>query len=253
MISSQTFEQLVLEGDSVPLAGWDFEWFEGRATEERPSWGYARMMSERMATASAALDVQTGGGEVLATVRQAPAVLVATESWPPNVAVATRNLRRRGGHVVQAADRSGLPFRDEVFDLVVSRHPTVVRWEEIGRVLRPGGTYFSQQVGAGSNRELTTFMMGSQPVNETRRADWAAAQAEAAGLSVVDLRQEALRVVFTDIGAVVHFLRKVLWTVPGFTTEKYHERLAALHALMQREGPFVCHAQRFLIEARKGG
>ena len=36
-----TFDELIAEGDAVPLAGWDFSWFDGRATEERPPWGYA--------------------------------------------------------------------------------------------------------------------------------------------------------------------------------------------------------------------
>ena len=81
-----TFEELVAEGSAVPVEGWDFSWFDGRATEERPPWGYARLMGERMAGAASALDVQTGGGEVLATVARPPALLVATESWPPNVA-----------------------------------------------------------------------------------------------------------------------------------------------------------------------
>ena len=30
------FDDLVAEGAAVPLQGWDFSWFEGRATEERP-------------------------------------------------------------------------------------------------------------------------------------------------------------------------------------------------------------------------
>jgi hypothetical protein len=40
-----TFEQLLAEGGSVPLEGWDFSWFEGRATEERPRWGYSRLLA----------------------------------------------------------------------------------------------------------------------------------------------------------------------------------------------------------------
>lgn len=43
-------------------------------------------------------------------------------------------------------DRPPLPFADEAFDLVVSRLPVITAWEEIARVLQPGGTYFSQQV-----------------------------------------------------------------------------------------------------------
>jgi SAM-dependent methyltransferase len=210
-------------------------------------------MAERMAGASAGLDIQTGGGEVLAQVTHPPPVLVATESWPPNVRVARRNLRPLGAAVVEADDEAGLPFRSEMFDLAVSRHPTVAVWAEIARILRPGGTYLSQEVGAGSNRELTDFMMGPQPVDPSRSPRTAVAEAQAAGLTVVDLREQALRVEFYDVGAVVHFLRKVLWTVPGFTVEAYRGRLAAMHEQIAGQGPFVSHAQRFLIEARKPG
>jgi SAM-dependent methyltransferase len=245
------FARLVAEGAAVPVAGWDFSWFDGRATEERPSWGYARMMAGRMARARAALDIQTGGGEVLAGLPHPPPVLAATESWPPNLRIARENLAPVGATVIEAADDADLPFAAESFDLVVSRHPTEVRWGEIARVLRPGGTYLSQQVGAGSNRELTEFMMGPQPVRPGSSARWAAGQAERAGLAVVDLREEALRTVFNDIAAVVYFLRKVLWTVPGFTVAGYRDRLWRLHEKIQAEGPFVAHAQRFLIEARQ--
>src|SRR5260370_18463896 len=107
---ARSFEDLVAEADSVPVDGWDFSWLEGRATEERPSWGYARMMSERMARASVALDVQTGGGEVLASVPRLPAHLVATESWPPNVARAAERLRPLGIAVVAHDHDHPLPF-----------------------------------------------------------------------------------------------------------------------------------------------
>ncbi|MFD9220201.1 class I SAM-dependent methyltransferase [Streptomyces sp. NPDC060064] len=257
------FEDLVAEGEAVPTEGWDFSWFAGRATEQRPSWGYAKLLADRMARAEAALDIQTGGGEVLASIPVAPPVLAATESWRPNLEIARRNLAKFNGTIVEADDTADLPFPSDHFDLVVSRHPVVTRWDEVRRVLRPNGAYLSQHVGSGSVRELTDFMMGPQPA----AAHWslpslattagaspmaAAAGAEAAGLDVVALRQEALRMEFHDIAAVVHFLRKVVWIVPGFTANEYRDRLAALHDFIERHGPFVDHAQRFLIEARSG-
>lgn len=252
--------ELIAEGDSVPVEGWDFSWFDGRATEERPSWGYARLLSERIGRADAVLDIQTGGGEVLAeAVRTAhaatgtagPAVLVATESWPPNLALARRALAPHGGAVVGAADEADLPFAGATFDLVSSRHPVIDVWPEIARVLAPGGSYFAQHIGPGSNRELTDFMMGPQPVHRSRSPRVAAAAARRAGLEVVDVREQALRVEFHDVAAVVHFLNKVLWTVPGFTVSGYAQPLARMHAHIQRHGSFVSHSQRFLIEARK--
>ena len=163
----------------------------------------------------------------------------------------TGDLRPLGAHVVAVADAPTLPFVGATFDLVVSRHPVVTLWDEIARVLRPGGTYLSQQIGAGTNRELTDFMMGPQPVNQRRSVESLRAAAEAAGLEVVDLQSCALRVEFYDVAAVVYFLRKVHWTVPDFSVPKYDQRLRAMHDHIEREGAFVSTAQRILLEARK--
>ncbi|WP_432134765.1 methyltransferase domain-containing protein [Streptomyces sp. bgisy154] len=252
------YEALVAEGASVPTDGWDFSWFEGRATEARPSWGYAVSLAGRLAEAAAVLDLDTGGGEVLdfALARaapRAPGLAVAAEGWPPNVARATALLRPRGVAVVAVADDAPLPFADGTFDLVVSRHPVRPRWAEIARVLAPGGTYFAQHVGPSSVFELVEYFLGPQPdeVREGRHPDRERADAEAAGLEVVDLRAERLRMEFRDIGAVVHFLRKVVWMVPGFTVEAYEPRLRALHERIRSEGAFVAHSARHLIEARR--
>jgi hypothetical protein len=126
-----------------------------------------------------------------------------------------------------------------------------VHWDEVARVLARGGTYFSQQVGAGSLRELIDFMMGPQEVGRARDPELAREQATAAGLTVLDLRSEALRIEFSDLAAVIVFLRKVIWTVPNFTVDAYQDRLRALHEQIERDGPFVAHSQRFLIEAHK--
>ncbi|MFD4541115.1 methyltransferase domain-containing protein [Streptomyces bauhiniae] len=254
----RTFEELVAEGAAVPTDGWDFSWFAGRATEERPEWGYARSAGERLARARAALDLQTGGGEVLDfALRQAaparPALLAATEGWPPNVARATALLAPHGAVVVAAPDTAPLPFADAAFDLVLSRHPVTPDWPEIARVLRPGGTYFAQHVGPASAFELVEYFLGPQPeeVRAGRDPERERRGAEAAGLAVEELRTARLRMEFHDIAAVVHFLRKVIWMVPGFTAEAYEERLRALHGEITAGGPFVAHSTRQLFVARK--
>ncbi|MGW1270046.1 methyltransferase domain-containing protein [Streptomyces sp. NPDC002491] len=252
------FEDLVAEGVAVPTEGWDFSWFEGRATEARPSWRYALSLAGRLAGAHAALDVQTGGGEVLdfalgRAAPKAPVLTVATEGWPANVAKATALLRPRGIAVVAAPQEGPLPFADAAFDLVSSRHPVRPLWHEIARVLQPGGTYFAQHVGPRSVFELVEHFLGPQPqaVSGDRHPDRERAGAEAAGLEVVDLRAERLRVEFHDIAAVVHFLRKVVWMVPGFTVSAYLPRLRDLHEQIEADGPFVAHSTRHLVEARR--
>jgi SAM-dependent methyltransferase len=247
-----SFDDLVAEADAAPIAGWDFGWLDGRASEERPSWHYSELVAERAATATMMLDLQTGGGELLVKLPRLPRFLVGTEAYPPNVGVAARKLHARGAYVVAAPDnRPAVPFASNTFDLVTSRHPITAWWEEIARVIRPGGVYLSQQVGPGSIRELTEFLMGPQPPGSKREPRLARAGAEAAGLTVEDLRSEQLRTEFNDVGAVVYFLRLVVWIVPGFTVDGYRDRLRALHDGIQRDGPFVTYASRFLIEATK--
>ncbi|WBB81163.1 methyltransferase domain-containing protein [Micromonospora sp. WMMD882] len=252
-MSDRDFDDLVAEAAAVPVQGWDFAWLTGRASEERPPWGYSGLLADRMARADAALDVDTGGGEVLAGVPRPPRLLVATEAWPPNVPLARRTLRRVGATVVAVADRPPLPFRAAAFDLVTSRHPVDTWWPEVARVLRPGGRYLSQQIGAGQMHELIEAMLGPVPVGDARRPERVAAAAEAAGLTVVDLRTATLRAVFHDVAAVVWFLRKVVWTVPGFTVDRYRPQLRRLHERIVAEGPFVAQARRFLIEAVRPG
>ncbi|GAB3937151.1 class I SAM-dependent methyltransferase [Micromonospora vulcania] len=249
MSAERNVADLIAEGSAAPVDGWGFGWLAGRATEERPPWGYARLVADRMTRADTALDVDTGGGEVLAEVPRPPRLLTATEGWPPNVEVARRTLRRVGATVVAVAPDAPLPFRDASFDLVVSRHPVRTDWAETARVLRPGGTFLSQQIGPGTMRELSEAILGPLPPPAQRHPERAVAAARAVGLNVIDLRRATLRAVFTDVGAVVWFLRKVIWTVPGFTVDRYRPQLHALHRRITTEGPFVAHAQRFLIEA----
>ena len=250
-----SFDELVDEAAAVSVEGWDFSWLDGRATEERPSWGYQRLLREKLATATAALDIQTGGGEVLAGVgaEHFPRTTVVTEGWPPNVAKAAALLHPLGIAVVAAADAPSLPFANDAFTLVTSRHPATVHWGEIARVLEPGGTYFAQHVGGGTNVELSEHFLGPLGHPDARDHVVEAQRARAAGLEVVECRNERLSLAFFDVGAVVFFLRKVLWTVPGFTVDRYRDRLRDLHEQIEREGGFRSTMSRTLFEARKPG
>jgi SAM-dependent methyltransferase len=249
----KSFEALIAEADAVDVTGWDFSWLDGHATEERPPWGYQKQMGEKIGQAAVTLDIQTGGGEVLAGVPQrASKAMVATESWPPNISRAQENLRGKGVVVVADQDEPPLPFAGGTFDLVTSRHPVAAHWDEVARVLAPGGTYFSQEVGPDSGHEIYDFFLGPQPLGQSaREPELARAHAQDAGLEVVDLRTAELRMEFFDVAAMVYFLRKVIWFVPDFTVEKYLDRLKALHEQIQNDGAFVAYSRRFLIQARK--
>jgi len=249
----RTFDELVDEAAAAPVDGWDFSWLDGRATEQRPSWGYQRLLAKKLAAATAALDIQTGGGEVLAGAgaENFPPTLVATEGWPPNLAKAAAMLQPLGVVVVADREEPPLPFADGSFDLVTSRHPATVNWTEIAGVLAPGGTYFAQHVGGSTNVEISEHFLGPHEAGHGRDHEVEADQAREAGLEIVQCRNERLQLEFFDVGAMVFFLRKVIWTVPDFTVDRYRGRLRELHDQIQQDGVFRSTMSRTLLEAMK--
>jgi len=73
---------------------------------------------------------------------------------------------------------------------------------------------------------------------------------ESAGMELVDLREEFPRTEFFDVGAIVYYLRLVVWIVPDFNVHRYRSVLMQLHEDIQENGSFVAHAHRFLVDAR---
>ena len=248
----RAFSDLVTEASTVDVSGWTFDWLDGRATEQRPPWGYARLLAARLPEVASALDIDTGGGEIIAEVPRLPPRMVVTEGWPPNVEHATRLLAPRGVEVVSVDSGQPLPFPEASFELVTSRHPVDPNWPEIARVLVDGGTYLAQHVGPASAFELIEWFLGPLPRKGLgRHPEREAEAARAAGLEVVDLRTARCRMEFLDIGAVVYILRKCVWWVPDFTVERYRDELLQLDGYIRDRGVFVAHSTRTLIEASR--
>ncbi|WP_454812440.1 class I SAM-dependent methyltransferase [Paenarthrobacter nitroguajacolicus] len=248
------FETLVNEAAEADVTGWGFHWLEGRATEERPPWGFAKMLAGRLASVRSALDLDTGGGEVLSEAGKFPERMVATEGWPPNARRAAERLGPRGVEVVEATTDAPLPFPDHSFELVTARHPVRPDWNELHRVLAPGGHYFAQHVGPASAFELIEHFLGPLPVQRKGRDPQAeSTAAEAAGLTVTDLRTARCRMEFFDVGAVVWILRKCVWWVPDFSVEGYRDKLKELDEQMRAGRPFIAHSTRHLIDAQRIG
>lgn len=248
----RSFDDLVAEAVAADVTGWGFDWLDGRATEERPPWSYVRLLEAALPASDSALDIDTGGGEVVDEACDLPSRIVVTEAWPPNAVRARDRLGPRGVEVVGARS-DALPFEGGSFDLVTSRHPVRPQWEEIARVLRHNGRYLAQHVGPESAFELIEHFLGPLPdtARRGRHPDVESAQARAAGLVVEDLRTARLRMEFFDIGAIVWILRKCVWWVPDFTVERHEATLRRLDARLRRGQPVVAHSSRHLVVARR--
>ncbi len=248
----RSFDELVAEAAAADVTGWGFDWLNGRATEERPPWGYAKLLADRLGQVESALDIDTGGGEVLAEAPTFPPRMVATEALPPNAQHARELLGPRGVEVIQTVQDAPLPLPDESLELVTARHPVQPDWEETRRVLAPGGSYFAQHVGPASAFELIEHFLGPLPEERKRRdPQRESAAAQDVGLAVSGLRTTRCRMKFYDVGSVVWILRKCVWWVPDFSVEKYRHRLVQLDTQMRGGEPVVAYSTRHLIEARR--
>jgi SAM-dependent methyltransferase len=264
MTTDGSLDALLDEAARAPFEGWDFSWLRGRAEEAQPPWSYTAEVDRVLTDAVRALDVDTGGGEVVAQLSVRPPSMVATEGYPPNVAVAARTLRPIGVHVVAAASapdnveqdgvtpastRSHVPFRDEMFGAVIDRHSSY--WpSEMHRVLRPGGTFLTQQRGVGDDALLEAF--GRRPkTGPDYDLAFATHQLEEAGMQIVGADEASTPMTFSDVGALVYFLRAVPWVVPDFDLTRDRDALAGIHGTIAGKGRFLVDGSHMLIEARR--
>jgi SAM-dependent methyltransferase len=238
--------------EQQPFEGWDFSYLEGRMLEDEEPWSYMDRAAELMAGASSAVDLDTGGGERLLQLRPHwPARLVATEEYPPNLSLARQRLEPLGVQVVPVhlTDDDPMPFGDGEFDVILNRHGAF-NPAEIARCLAPGGTFLTQQVHGLAEWDLVAaFDATAEYIDAT--PEKYLPRLQAAGLTLVDLREWQGQLRFTDVGAIVYYLKATPWTVPDFSVESHSRYLFALQERLERGEELSFVWWLYLIEAKK--
>ena len=235
-----------------PFTGWDFAYLDGRMLEEQAPWSYTRRAGELMRGIQSVLDMGTGGGERFLQLKEHwPPKVAVTEDYPPNVRLATGRLAPLGVQVVDApvGDDNLLPFVDAEFDLVLNRH-SGFNPREVARVLAPGGAFLTQQIhGLWAEDLIAAF--NAKPKWPDSTPDKYVPRLKAAGLAVTDVREWSGALAFTDVGAIVYYLRAVPWLVEGFLVETHARYLLALQERLDRGETLSFTARKYLIEAHK--
>lgn len=213
-----------------PTTGWDLSSFEGLVDTDDPPWSYDELARAALAGATSALDIGTGGGEVLVRLTDAlPRDTLATEGWAPNRPVATEALAPHGIAVVPYDSEidERMPFEDARFDVVLDRHEAYVT-SEVFRILTPGGAFVTQQVD-GRDFEETHALFGGAPAYSHVTLENFRVEAEAAGFVVEDAREWAGTTRFANVTAFVSYARMVPWEVPDdFSVDRYADVLLRL-------------------------
>lgn len=240
------------EEEIAHIHGWDFSHIDGRYTERMDfPWDYRQVIGEYLTPEKKLLDIDTGGGEFLLSLGHPYENTAATENYPPNVQLCKETLLPLGIDFRQADGNGELPYAENSFDVVIDRHgdfnPT-----EIYRVLKPGGVFVSQQVGAENDRELVELLCGKLPLPFPEQyADKAGEKFRKAGFTFLR-QEECFRPIrFYDVGALVWFARVLPWEFPDFSVDSHLEKLLYAQRIVEECGCVEGRTHRFLIVAQK--
>ena len=145
------------------IHGWDFSHIQDRYAEEDDlPWDYRQVIETCLTKEARLLDLDTGGGEFLLSLDHPRRQMAATEEYPPNVALCRERLLPLGVDFRPASAMGPLPFPAESFDMVINRHADLCP-QEISLVLKKGGVFVTQQVGAENDRALVELLLQPAP------------------------------------------------------------------------------------------
>ena len=241
------------EEEIAHIHGWDFSHLDGRWDEDGIQlWDYRSAVMHHLKPDAKILDIDTGGGEFLLSLGHPASLLSATENYPPNVELCRQTLLPLGVDFRQASGEGLLPFDNDQFDLVINRHGSY-NPEEIYRVLRPGGLFITQQVGAINDRDFVHLLLP----HETRypfslqHLSIAASRFEDAGFEILEGHECFPKLRFYDVGALVWFARIIQWEFPGFSVDSCLNELIRAQQHLEQHGCIEGKTHRFFLIARK--
>ncbi|MHA1586696.1 MAG: class I SAM-dependent methyltransferase [Candidatus Heimdallarchaeota archaeon] len=249
--SKESFDILIKDA-LHPFSGWDFSHTKTRIVMEPLTWSYHSEILPFVRTVETMLDMGTGGGEFLSSLRPLPKETFATEAYEPNVPVAKKKLEPVGVKVVQIDESGKLPFKNEQFELIINRHEYYLP-TELNRILKPDGMFITQQVGWKDNLELNQRL--GYPIEELEYLDWnlkkIAYDLEEAGFTVTKKLEGYPITRCFDIGAIVYYLKAIPWQIPEFSIEKYERNLWDMHLEILEKGFIDLTSHRMLILSEK--
>lgn len=234
------------------IHGWDFSHIDGRYAEQDDlPWDYREIVLRYLTPEKKLLDVDTGGGEFLRSLNHPYWNTAATENYPPNVTLCREVLLPLGIDFRPGDGKEALPFPDGSFDLVINRHGDY-NPEDLWRILKPGGLFITQQVGAENDRELVELLCGKtpQPFPE-QYLKIALRKFRDAGFEILQ-QEECFRPIrFFDVGALVWFARIIRWEFPDFAVDTHLSALLEAQRILEERGCIEGRIHRFLLVARK--
>lgn len=232
-------------------SGWDFSRMQ--TARDPVPWDYMEVVRRYITLSDAILDVGTGGGERLVALASSFATGIGVDPDPEMVRVARENGALTPNVTFVEMGAAALDFPEASFDVVLTRHAPVCV-PEVVRVLKPGGHFVTQGLGARNMDTIRrAFGTGSPDRYET---EYRATIEEFAGLgcSIVATAEYDVRYWVEDVPSLIFWFKAIAGAneVPeGFSIERDWQivsRIIAKHATPQG---VLTNEHRTLLVAHK--
>ncbi len=231
--------------------GWDFSSIETYMTEEKLPWDYETLAIPLIQKNLKVLDMGTGGGEFLLSLKPHPKVTFATEKYKPNFEYAKDILGKEGICLKYVEEDNDLPFESNFFDVILNRHESFEP-NEVHRILKSGGVFLTQQVGGMNTVAFATELLGVKPaVIDTNRSLESVIKSLGNNFEVLKQEETFPKLRFSEVGAFVYFAKIIEWEFPKFSVEEHLDALLKLQDEIESKGFFELIEHRFLIKAIK--
>lgn len=221
-----------------------------RMEEENAPWDFQAALRGYLSPEDRLLEIGAGNGDFTLALGHSPTQTAVIENF--DTALCEERLAPLGIRVEQMTEDEALPFDDETFDLVFCRNEAFdVR--EIGRVLRRGGRFVTEQIGGLNNKALSDFLLPETEEFLDSEFTLHSVEEELTGRGfIVEEKQESFPYLrFLDVGAVVLYAAATQWEFPEFEVEDSFPQLLRLQELLEQRGYIESKQHRFLVVARK--
>lgn len=240
-----------LEEEQHVFKGWDFSHLVGRWNSHATTWDYKSIIKEHLLSTDRLLDMGTGGGEFLLSLKHPYENTAVTEAWAPNIELCLKKLRPLGITVYPVENDSSIPISDNQFDIIINRHEAY-DLSEVKRILKPNGIFITQQVGGMNCVDLKKRVGLKSVIEENFKLETECVKAKKIDFTIQYAEECFPELQFFDTGAFVFWAKTIEWSFPDFSVEKNLKHLHEMQKEIEKNGFISSKQHRFVFVAKSG-
>lgn len=247
---NKTFEKYKKYEENAKMIGWDFSFLSDKVIQEEIPWDYKTIIEQYLNSDDILLDMETGGGEFLLSLRHPYNNTIATEGYPPNYLLCTERLTPLGIHVENSLGEDPLPFDDNSFDIIINRQGAYIV-DEIKRVLKKDGIFITQQVGSYNNKPMSDILTPWRKIDfDTFTLKKEINKFLSSGFEILESNEKKLYARYNTVEGVIFMAKIIEWEFPEFSVDKCFQELLQIDDIIQNNNYFESVEHRFLIVAK---